>query len=102
MLTPMDVRFELNGAWFIWNADKARRNAGKHDGVTFQQAAEAFFDPFLRVTQADRDDESRDAVIGYDTSGHLLFVVHVVFEDEHIRIISARKATPEERKSYDS
>lgn len=86
----------------LWNADKARHDAGKHDGVTFQQAAEAFFDPFLRLTQADRNDQSRDAVIGYDTSGRPLFVVHLVFENEQIRIISARKATPEERKSHDS
>ncbi|PKM06623.1 MAG: hypothetical protein CVV14_12010 [Gammaproteobacteria bacterium HGW-Gammaproteobacteria-4] len=32
----------------------------------------------------------------------MLFVVHAVFENEQIRIISARKATPEERKSHDS
>jgi uncharacterized DUF497 family protein len=36
------------------------------------------------------------------TIGRLLFVVHIAFEDEQIRIISARKATPEERKFYDS
>lgn len=102
MLTSMDVRFELNGVWFIWNADKALRNATKHDGVGFPQAAEAFFDPFLRLVNADRNEEPRDAVIGCDTIGRLLFVVHIAFEDEQIRIISARKATPEERKFYDS
>ncbi|MDP1699027.1 MAG: BrnT family toxin [Xanthomonadaceae bacterium] len=102
MLPFMAVRFELNGAEFIRNAEKARRNAGKHDGVTFQQAAEAAFDPFLRIVEADRREQSRDAVIGYDTSGRLLFVVHVAFEKENIRIISARKATPEEHKSHDS
>jgi len=98
----MDVQFELNGALFVWNADKARRNARKHDGITFEQAAEAFFDPFLRLVDASREDEARDAVIGYDTRGRLLFVVHVEFEGEHIRIISARKATNDERTTYDT
>lgn len=39
----------LNGITFVWNEEKARRNPSKHDGITFQQAAEAFFDPFLVV-----------------------------------------------------
>ncbi|WP_415206014.1 BrnT family toxin [Rudaea sp.] len=52
---------------------------------------------------ASRDDEARDAVIGYDAAaGRLLFVVHVVFEDETIRLISARKATAQERRDHDS
>ena len=61
-----------------------------------------FFDPFMRVVDAYRADEARDAVIGYDETGHLLFVVHIEVNDEFIRIISARKATARERKDYDS
>lgn len=61
-----------------------------------------FFDPFLRVVDASRNDEARDAVIGYDTQGRLLYVVHVVFENEVIRLISARKATATERSDHDS
>jgi hypothetical protein len=34
--------------------------------VTFQQAAEALFDPFLTVVDASRNDEARDAIIGMD------------------------------------
>ena len=45
---------------------------------------------------------ARDAVIGYDESGRLLFVVHIELEDEIIRVISARKATTTERNDYDS
>ncbi|MFB2919148.1 hypothetical protein ACE1CB_11895 [Aerosakkonema sp. BLCC-F2] len=45
----MDVYFVLNGITFVWNNEKASRNPQKHDGITFQQAAEAFFDPFLVV-----------------------------------------------------
>lgn len=45
--------------------------------------------------------EVRDAALGADFEFHLLYVVHVVFEDDHIRIISARKADPKERKRYE-
>ncbi|MGA1319008.1 MAG: hypothetical protein ACO3YN_18880 [Rubrivivax sp.] len=33
----------------VWNARKAASNPSKHDGVTFEQAATVFFDPFLRL-----------------------------------------------------
>lgn len=73
----MDIAFELQGIRFVANRDKARRNPAKHQGVTFEQAAQAFFDPFLRVVDADRHEEARDAVIGMDASSRLLFVVHI-------------------------
>lgn len=50
---------------------------------------------------AGRNDEARDAVIGYDQLGRLLFVVHIEVEGEFIRLISARKATTSERNDYD-
>jgi uncharacterized DUF497 family protein len=98
----MDVRFELNGTAFVWDDEKARLNIAAHDGITFEQGAEVFFDPFFRLVDASRNDEAREAAIGYDSVGRLLFVVHVEFEDEYIRLISARKATPQERKDHDS
>ncbi|MGH8454758.1 MAG: BrnT family toxin [Nevskiales bacterium] len=98
----MDVRFELNGATFIWDDAKARMNMICHDGIAFEQAAEVFFDPLFRLVDASRNDEARDAVIGYDSKGRMLFVVHVELEDRYIRIVSARKATPKEREHYDS
>lgn len=97
----MDIHFEKNGVLFVWNDRKAASNPLKHDGVTFKQATEAFFDPFFKLVDARRNDEARDAVIGYDASGRLLFVVHVEIEDEAIRLISARKATITERNHYD-
>ncbi|MEO1427638.1 MAG: BrnT family toxin [Cyanobacteria bacterium J06633_8] len=98
----MDVYFVLNGITFVWNDEKALINSRKHDGVTFQQAASAFFDPFLKVVDASRNNEARDAIIGMDTSWVLLFVVHIEFEDDIIRIISARKATRQERNYYEN
>lgn len=75
----MDIQFQKNGITFIWNARKAATNPKKHDGITFEQAMSAFFDPFFK----------------------LLFVVHIEVEGEFIRLISARKATVTERNDYD-
>lgn len=97
----MDMRYELNGTTFVWNAKKAAANPSKHDGITFEQAATVFFDPFFRLVDAGRKDEARDAVIGFDDSGRLLFVVHVEVVDAFIRIISARRATNEERREHE-
>lgn len=101
-LAGMDVYFVLNGITFVWNEEKARKNLGKHNSVTFQQAPEAFFDPFLVVVDASRNDEARDAVIGLDRRWNLLYVVHIEQDDDMIRIISARKATRKEREYYEN
>jgi uncharacterized DUF497 family protein len=98
----MDVYFVLNGITFVWNDEKARINPQKHDGVTFQQAAEAFFDPLLIVVDASRNDEARDAIIGLDKRWNLLYVVFIEGENSTIRIISARKATGKERQYYEN
>ena len=71
-------------------------------GVTFEQAAEAFFDPFLKVVDASRNEEARDAIIGMDMRWNLLFVVHIELEEDAIRLISARKATRKEREDYEA
>jgi len=98
----MDVYLDLNGVRFAWDMDKARRNFAKHGGIAFERAAEAFFDPFLRLVDAARNDAARNAVIGRDVSGRLLYVVHREVNEEIIRIISARRATLKEREYYDS
>ncbi|WP_245940129.1 BrnT family toxin [Stenomitos frigidus] len=94
--------FVLNGITFSWDDEKARINPLNHDGITFQQAAEAFFDPFLMLVDVSRNDEARDAVIGLDARWNLLYVVHIQQEEMGIRIISARKATRQERADYES
>ena len=97
----MDKTYELNGISFVWDTNKAQKNL-HHHGVTFEQAAEAFFDPFLRIVDASPDMEIRDAVIGMDMHWSLLFVVHIFIEDEQVRIISARKTTRNERLVYEN
>lgn len=97
----MDIHFHLNGTDFVWNERKAIGNRNKHDGITFERAATVFFDPLFRLVNAGRNNEARDAIVGFDTDGRLLFVVHVQFEDAFIRIISARRATNEERRDHE-
>ena len=96
----MDRRAELHGVGFVWDAEKADRNLQQH-GVSFGEAIEAFFDPFLKVIEASRRNETRDAVLGMDMRLRLLFVVHVEIEDDSFRIISARRATQEEWRLYE-
>jgi uncharacterized protein len=68
----VDIRIELNGVTFVWNEKKAAANLRKHDGVMFEQAATVFFDPFFRLIEAGRNDEVRDAIVGFDVTGHVL------------------------------
>lgn len=95
----MDIHFDLNGESFVWNADKAKKNLAKH-GVRFEEAATVFGDPLFVLVQASRNDEAREAAIGFDASGRLLYVVHMEVEGEFIRIISARRADPSEEQHY--
>lgn len=98
----MNVYFALNGITFVWDDEKAKNNSSKHDGITFQQAAEVFFDPFIVVVDASRNEEAREAAIGLDTRWNLLYVVHIEREESLIRIISARKATRTEQLEYEN
>ena len=97
----MDIEFDLYGIRFVANGKKSFKNPQKHEDVTFEVAAQVFFDPFLRVVDASHSTESREAIIGMDEASRLLFVVHVELEQDRIRIISARKATRDERRFYE-
>ena len=96
----MDIEYELRGIRFRWNEDKARLNIKNHDGV-FLSKPHKFFDPFVQYLDASRNSEKREGALGCDFDFRLLFVVHLDIEDEFIRIISARKAEPQERDSYE-
>ena len=86
---------------FEWNDKKALENVKKH-GVTFGEATEVFYDPNALETE-DREHsfrESRFSIIGYSTR-RMLFVVFAERHRDVIRIISARRPTPSERKAYE-
>lgn len=96
----MDRCFPLQGIEFIWDEDKAVWNVLQHN-VPFEKACEAFFDPLLQLEDATPGTEQRQSVIGMTKDWSLLFVVHLEIEDNRIRLISARKATAQERKRYE-
>lgn len=95
----MDTHFELGGDSFVWDSAKAEKNLAKH-GVSFEEAAAVFSDPLFVLLDATRNDEARNAVVGFDVTGRLLYVVHIEFDAACIRIISARRAGPEEEERY--
>ena len=85
---------------FEWDGRKAASNFTKH-GVRFETAAEVFNDPY-RLEEDDRfaQGEYRTIIIGHAQVG-ILAVVYTEPNQNLIRIISARRATPVERRTYD-
>ena len=87
---------------FEWDEAKEDRNIKKH-GVTFEQASYVFSDPYSLSTYDDEHSEDRWILLGRSISETLLVVVHT-FRDkdgtEFVRVISARKATKNEKKVY--
>ncbi len=96
----MGVTYKLQGQVFEWDAAKAASNLRKHN-ISFEQACEVFFDPFVRLVDAGDSGEVREAAIGLTEDWSMLFVVHVVRDADTIRIVSARPATPSERRDYE-
>ncbi len=95
----MDVVYYFQGVAFEWDTIKAHANLEKHN-VSFEEAAEVFFDPFYQFGDATRGAEQREFVLGYSLSQRILLVVYVE-RSERTRIISARSATRQERKQYE-
>jgi hypothetical protein len=87
---------------FEWDPGKAKRNLNKH-GISFEEAVTVFYDP-LSATFDDLDHsggEPRSITIGFSSRGQLIVVAHVE-RGEALRVISARPATPRERKKHES
>jgi len=95
----MDFVYQLQGVEFEWDENKARSNAQKH-GVTFEEAAEVFFDPLHSIGDASVAEEYREYIIGYNFASNLLITVYTERGDR-ARIISARVATRAERRLYE-
>jgi len=86
---------------FEWDPRKAHANEVSH-GVKFEEALTVFRDPLARIFDDEEhsEDESREIIIGNSGKRRLVLVSFTV-RGSRVRLISARKATPLERKDYE-
>jgi hypothetical protein len=87
---------------FEWDHQKDSANRQKH-GVAFKEASTVFGDP-LAWFQRDMDHshaEERFLLLGRSSSNRLLAVLFTDRGADLIRVISARPATPRERRKYE-
>lgn len=92
------------GVSFDWDPAKNRGNLRKH-GLSFETARQVFDDPFaLSAFDGITEGEERWRMLGLTETAEALVVVYSFREDGHgeetIRIISARRASPGERRRY--
>ena len=87
------------GVEFEWDAKKARSTTHR---VDFQEALTVFADPLARIFEDEEhsEEDGREIIIGHSVKRRVVLVCFTV-RDRRIRIISARKATPAERKDYE-
>ena len=88
---------------FEWNPAKALANERKH-GVSFNEACSVFYDEFAVQYFDDENSELEDRflMLGLSSESRVLIVCHCETDTgDTIRIISARKATRNERKFYE-
>ena len=87
---------------FEWEPRKASANLKKH-GVSFEEAKSAFYDESAKlISDPDHsEDEERFILLGLSHSLRMILVCHCYRSESNVvRIISARKATPNESKAY--
>jgi len=82
-----------------WDPKKARLNVAKH-GVRFSDALTVLEDSnALTMAEEVVDGEERWLTLGTDALGRVVVVVYT-WRDDRVRLISARPATPHERRQY--
>jgi uncharacterized protein len=85
---------------FVWDPRKAKVNTLKH-GVTFEEAATVFADPLALIVE-DAVHPERALIIGESMMNRIILTVFCQFEENVIRVISARLATSHERRHYEN
>ena len=86
---------------YEWDPPKARANQAKH-GVRFADAVAALEDDDAQTVADPHPDEERYATLGMDGLGRVLVVVYTWRGIGTVRLISARRATRQERLRYES
>jgi uncharacterized protein len=82
---------------FEWDSDKAAENLSKH-GVSFEEAT-TVLDRLDSVDEQDLLDPSRTLTVGFSFAARILLVVSTE-RGARTRVISARKANPNEQSKY--
>lgn len=83
-----------------WDPRKARLNAHKH-GIQFADAVAALEDErALTMADLSSGQEERWVTTGLDALGRVIVVVYT-WRGQRVRLISARAATPRERRLYE-
>ncbi len=88
---------------FEWDTVKASKNLKKH-GVSFEEASSVFYDEFA-VQFYDNGhtelEEDRFLILGISNKSRMLMICHCEKQSGNVlRIISARKATKNEKNFY--
>lgn len=73
----------------------------RNHGIEFSHAATVLDDPMAVTIEDSRHGEQRFVTIGADILGRVLVAVYAYSGEEEIRLISARRATPKERRIYE-
>lgn len=92
----------MNDIRFAWDEKKNNINQRKH-GIAFEEAETVFYDEnaILFDDPEHSEDEDRFLILGISRTERLCIVSHCYRDkDAVIRIISARKATSNETKTY--
>lgn len=90
-----------NGLEVEWDPEKAIEVSYNH-GVSFEEAATIYLDPLAATVYDSKhsDEEDRWATIGRSRQDRLLVVVHAD-RGSRIRVITARKPSPDEIRDYE-
>ena len=84
---------------YEWDPAKERANYAKH-GVHFADAVGALEDELALTEPDDTTAEERFKTLGMDFLGRVIVVVYT-YREEAIRLITARKAKPRQRATYE-
>ena len=85
---------------FEWDDAKAEANSRKHH-ISFREASRVFDDPLVLIVQDLSEDYGEERFLATGLVEDLLITVVYTERGDSIRIISARKANANERRTYD-
>ena len=90
----------MDELYFEWDERKRQTNIKKH-GIDFADVTGLFYDEeSIIIADPEHYDEERYIALGMDAISQVVVVVHVYRDIDVVRIISARKADPKERRQF--